>query len=218
MPRKRKIDKYSLSELQSIFDNACSMKEVIYDLGYNTSNNYNWIRDYAQEMGISFEKFKENEKERRRESIRGITSDHYTDEELYCENSRYNSTSLKNRIIRDKKLPYQCALCDIKNIWKGKPISLQLDHINGNSRDHRLENLRFLCPNCHSQTDTFAGKRSKGKSKRISRKRKFDPSKTELLKKLNELNWNFCAVGRYYDVSDNAIRKRCRVLKIDKQH
>ena len=64
---------------------------------------------------------------------------------------------LKKRIIKEKLLDYHCQICGIDS-WQGQPLSLHLDHIDGNRFDSRLENLRFLCPNCHSQTPTFAGK------------------------------------------------------------
>ena len=54
-------------------------------------------------------------------------------------------------------MEYKCQKCGISE-WLGNPLTLQLDHINGVNNDHRLTNLRFLCPNCHSQTDTYAGK------------------------------------------------------------
>ena len=59
-------------------------------------------------------------------------------------------------------MEYKCSGkdCCNKGEWLGKPLVLQLDHINGVRDDHRLENLRFLCPNCHSQTDTYGGKNS----------------------------------------------------------
>lgn len=57
-------------------------------------------------------------------------------------------------------MEYKCAICGISE-WLGNPLSLQLDHINGISNDHRLENLRLVCPNCHSQTETFAGRNVK---------------------------------------------------------
>ena len=57
--------------------------------------------------------------------------------------------------IRDGE---QCLWCGIGTIWLDKPLTLQVDHINGVHRDNRLENLRLLCPNCHSQTDTFGGR------------------------------------------------------------
>jgi Zn finger protein HypA/HybF involved in hydrogenase expression len=79
--------------------------------------------------------------------------------EILVENSTYtNSFWLKTRLVRAKLLVEQCAVCSLGAVWAGKPLVLQLDHINGNSRDHRLENLRLLCPNCHSQTLTFTGK------------------------------------------------------------
>ena len=68
---------------------------------------------------------------------------------------------LKKKIIEFNIIPYKCIECGIENQWNNKFISLQLDHKNGNSTDWRLDNLRFLCPNCHSQTDTYSGKKHK---------------------------------------------------------
>jgi hypothetical protein len=58
------------------------------------------------------------------------------------------------------KYQYNCFCCGIKE-WDSKPISLHLDHIDGNSDNNLLENLRLLCPNCHSQTETFCGRNTK---------------------------------------------------------
>lgn len=78
---------------------------------------------------------------------------------ILVKNSTYeNIASLKKRLIHEGYLEYKCSACPIITEWNGKPLSLQLDHINGIYNDHRIENLRFLCPNCHSQTETFAGK------------------------------------------------------------
>lgn len=64
-------------------------------------------------------------------------------------------------ILKSKLLSIKeeiCELCKIGPIWNNLPLTLQIDHINGNNKDNRIENLRFLCPNCHSQTDTFGAK------------------------------------------------------------
>lgn len=75
--------------------------------------------------------------------------------------SNYSRCHLKKRIITQKLIPYKCGVCPIKDIWNDKPLVLVLDHINGIPNDNRLENLRFLCPNCNSQTETFAGKNNR---------------------------------------------------------
>lgn len=83
-------------------------------------------------------------------------------EEILIENSKkVLGHSLKKRIIKYGLLINECDECKLKNIWNNKPIVLQIDHINGNHFDHRLENLRLLCPNCHSQTLTFCSKNSR---------------------------------------------------------
>ncbi len=79
-------------------------------------------------------------------------------EDLFKKGIKRQNGTIKTAILRDKLIEYECSKCELKNMWNNKKITLQLDHINGNSSDNRLENLRFLCPNCHSQTDTFTGK------------------------------------------------------------
>lgn len=82
-------------------------------------------------------------------------------DEILIINSDYTAiASLKKRLIRDGLLKNKCNICTI-HTWQDKPLVLQLDHINGINNDHRLENLRLICPNCHSQTETFSGKNTK---------------------------------------------------------
>jgi len=88
----------------------------------------------------------------------------WTKEELFCENSTYPMKRLRQIILKEKLLPHQCE-CGNTGNWQGKEMILEIDHINGNHRDHRLENLRFLCPNCHSQTPNYKNKNNAGKIK-----------------------------------------------------
>jgi 5-methylcytosine-specific restriction endonuclease McrA len=55
-------------------------------------------------------------------------------------------------------VPYSCAHCGLRGEWQGKPLVLHIDHIDGNYEDCRRENLRFLCPNRHTQTPSWAGR------------------------------------------------------------
>ena len=68
---------------------------------------------------------------------------------------------LKNRLLNEGLLEYKCNKCGNNGEWMGEKISLELDHINGINNDNRLENLRILCPNCHSQTKTYRNKNKK---------------------------------------------------------
>ncbi len=81
-------------------------------------------------------------------------------EEYLKENSVVQSFRLKNRLLLEGLKEHKCERCGITE-WNGKPAPLELDHINGNHHDNRLENLRILCPNCHAQTDTYRGKNKK---------------------------------------------------------
>ena len=81
------------------------------------------------------------------------------------EHSHHSTGTIKRLVLKMGLLEYRCAgPCDLNEIeptWAGMPIVLHLDHENGVRNDHRLSNLRFLCPNCHSQTETYCG-RNKG--------------------------------------------------------
>ena len=66
-------------------------------------------------------------------------------------------TTIKRRLIQAGILINECDECGLSE-WRNKPLSIQIDHRNGVRNDHRLENLRMLCPNCHSQTETFAAR------------------------------------------------------------
>ena len=79
-------------------------------------------------------------------------------EESFIENSPTTRAVIRKYIIRHNLIPYICEKCGNDGKWQGTVLALQLDHRNGVNNDHRLENLRWLCPNCHSQTDTFTGK------------------------------------------------------------
>ena len=144
-------------------------------------------------------------------------------------------TARKQYIIRNNVIPYQCSLCGQEPFWQGQELVLQLHHIDGDKNNNTLENLTFLCPNCHTQTDTYGAKNSKKYGTRTTQQYCIDCGKPisrsatrcnqcahnfiskciskEELKQLIRTQ-SFCEVGRRYGVSDNAIRKWCKSYQL----
>jgi hypothetical protein len=81
--------------------------------------------------------------------------------EILVKDSTYRSNShLRNRLFAAGLLEPRCAECGLTS-WRGQPLPLHLDHVNGDHSDNRLENLRILCPNCHAITNTWCGRNRK---------------------------------------------------------
>lgn len=74
--------------------------------------------------------------------------------QILPEGSLRVKSAILRRSILESGIEYQCSLCPIESIWNDLSITLEIDHIDSNWLDNRLENLRFLCPNCHSQQST----------------------------------------------------------------
>jgi uncharacterized protein YlaI len=103
-------------------------------------------------------------------------------------------------------LEYKCVSCGIDN-WQGETIVLDLDHINGNNLDNRLINLRFLCPNCHSQTDTYKGRNKNTGKIKVSDKQLLTALKnnTTIRKALQEVG--LAAKGGNYERAKRLMRE-----------
>lgn len=86
----------------------------------------------------------------------------WTVEDIFCVDSKYPRTGVRAAAVKyGIGGEYHCCKCKLEPVWDGSSLTLELDHINGNHTDHRPDNLRWICPNCHSQTVTYKGKNRK---------------------------------------------------------
>lgn len=123
-----------------------------------TGGNQKTLRSYIDKYNISTKHFN-----KKSYLLNGDFGTKKTYEEMFCLNSCVTGQAVKSYILKHKIIKYECKKCNNKGFWNNEPITLQLEHVNGNNRDHRLENLMFLCPNCHSQTKTYGSKNRKDK-------------------------------------------------------
>jgi 5-methylcytosine-specific restriction endonuclease McrA len=230
---RRKVIDY-LDKLPKLVKNTYNMAGLVRKLGFASSQSmYQTLQKYIDNLKLDTSHWIKYKKQNP-----GLNKNP-TNEELFIENCPYSSRFVKTRIC--KLISYECSICGISE-WNNKPIALQLDHINGIRNDNRLENLRLLCPNCHTQTETWGVKNSKrpaliknackvcgkkiGKTsmyciKHISQFRcqYKQPTKIawppieELLEMLE--GSSYVAVGKKLGVSDNAIRKHIRHIYRD---
>lgn len=134
---------------------STSVREALTRLGLVAAGgNYKEFRKHVARLGLDVSHF------RGRGHGKGQPGKQPLHSILIRQSSYTNSNALRIRLIREGVLAPICAECGLTD-WRDRPITLHLEHINGLNIDHRIENLRLLCPNCHSQTETYCGRNKK---------------------------------------------------------
>lgn len=150
-----KLRKYTEDQLREAVATTYSMRQCLFQLGLAAhGGNYETVNkaikhfkiDRSHWTGQGWRKGATKSLQRQK----GVN-------EIFIKGILYNS-SLRIRVLKESLIPYECDRCGI-NTWLEEPLALHLDHINGDRYDNRLENLRFLCPNCHSLTETYCKKK-----------------------------------------------------------
>lgn len=148
--------KYNESQLREAFMTAGCWSDIYRSLGVTVcDHNKKGIINLADHYNIDVPTFtKEELSVTYRRGKKG-----WSPVDIFCENSKYARPNLRAAVLKYNIIPlYCCSKCELGSEWDNEPLSLELDHINGMHNDNRIENLRWLCPNCHSQTKTFKGK------------------------------------------------------------
>ncbi|VBB18633.1 conserved domain protein [Yasminevirus sp. GU-2018] len=254
LPKSQKITQMTKEDLIELMKDVSCMTDALRKMGIQNKTFYlALLRKKINDEGLEVPLYKHEF--RKKQELNDVM----------VENSSFHRDQLKKRLLKEALIENMCAICDLGPEWNGKPLVLQLDHINGINNDHRIENLRMLCPNCHSQTETFTGKQRRkmrkcaecdtniygqydkcdncyavsGKRENIISKtntckcgkkivkdaehcvecmgknsRRFEATKEQLEQLLLVEKKTYVEVGKQFGVSDNAIKRRCRILGV----
>ena len=149
---KSKLYNFSDEEFSQIVQESITYTEVCQKIGCSKSGDmFKRIKQRIDDLHLSVEHF----------TTKGKSPIKRTKENIFIENSTADQRTLRKWYFEGKYTPYICSICGQQPWWNGQDLTLILDHINGYNHDDRLENLRWVCPNCNQQLPTTNGKHKK---------------------------------------------------------
>lgn len=218
------FENYSHEEIEQIVELSTSYRDFARKIGYSNTCSGDTIKMLRQKLnGYDTAHFGQS-----------VQSIERNEENIFIENSTASQKVLRSWYKKGSYSEYKCAICGQEPFWNDMAMTLILDHINGINNDDRIENLRWVCPNCNSQLETTGSKNpnrkifakkfyctecgkeiSKGSTKCMTCESKSRTIPLEqMLVSREELkhlirNKSFSQIGRDFNVSDNAVRKWC---------
>lgn len=221
--------KYTDKEFIDAVESSLSIGETLKKLGVVPSGgNYHSFHKNAERLSADFSHFDRNA------WARGFdfSKPKPPIEEILVNPGVVSNREVKSRLFKEGIKKHQCEYCLLIE-WMGKPIPLELEHVNGDNRDNRLENLKIICPNCHALTPTYRGRNIRVKREKIENHPDFVPlikdknprkirdhypsgipTRIVLLNALIENSWNFTKTSDKFEVSASCIRLWCRKLDL----
>lgn len=218
------FDQYTTEEIAQIVKQSTSLKDFARKIGYSHSPSGDTIKMLTKKL----ENFDTSHF-----AIFSVRKN-LNDEEIFIKDSTVAQSVLRTRYLKNKYTDYKCSICGQLPVWQGKDLTLILDHINGINNDDRLENLRWVCPNCNQQLETTGSRNPQRKhfakkyycvdcGKEISSKstRCLECAAKSRIISLDEMEISreelkslirttpFTQIGKKYHVTDNAIKKWC---------
>ena len=157
------MDRYTPEQIREYCHNSYSYAEVIRKMNLHiTGNNYRKLKNRIKKHNIDTSHFTganwHGSPNMQNRDPKIDSKEKWTLEEVLSPNSPVTQKVLRGYVRRHNVIPYKCSECGAGSVWRNKPLSLELDHLDGNDHNNVPSNLRYLCPNCHSQTPTFRGK------------------------------------------------------------
>lgn len=138
--------RWNKDNLKRAISSSETKAETIRNLGLRPlGGNRSSLNKYIEKYEIDISHFKELK----------ITP---LEEVLEGKHPEYPRYALKKSLLKRGILKNECSVCGNKGFHNGKPLRMWLDHINGVNNDHRIKNLRMICPNCETQSDTYSGR------------------------------------------------------------